>query len=48
MCADKEDSLIQVFAAILKKLSAQGANKVNHGISCDSYDYPNVLKYWDT
>ena len=33
MCAYKKESLPQVFAAILKKLSAQCANKVNYGTS---------------
>ena len=31
MCAYKETSLLQVFAAILKKLSAQGTDKVDYG-----------------
>ena len=33
MCAYKKESLPQVFAAILKKLSAQCANKVDYGTS---------------
>ena len=31
MCCYKEDGVLQVFAAILKKLSAQGTNKVDYG-----------------
>ena len=31
MCSYKEDGVLQVFAAILKKLSAQGTNKVDYG-----------------
>ena len=32
MCAYKADSLLQVFATILKMLSTQGANRVDYGI----------------
>ena len=31
MCAYKKESLLQVFAAILKKLSTQGTYKVDFG-----------------
>ena len=33
MCAYRKESLLQVVAAILKKLSAQGTKKVDYGIS---------------